>query len=130
MANDKLLDTLRDLAREHPLEVEVHGGCMEPLLIDGARVKVAPARFYWPGDVIVFRAADGRLLAHRLLGYRPLHGRLACVTRGDGCVVADAPVPLSQVLGRAAVAGPSGRFLAVAGWLRLVVRRLVRRRER
>ena len=33
--------------------------------------------------MVVFRAADGRLLAHRLLGYRLHAGRLALVTRGD-----------------------------------------------
>jgi hypothetical protein len=128
MASEKTLEALRALAREQPLDVGVRGGCMEPLLADGGRVAVTPARFYWPGDVIVFRSADGRLLAHRLLGYRPIHGKLACVTQGDGCVVPDAPVPLSQVLGRAASSGFSDRVRAFAAWLRWAARRLVLRR--
>ena len=91
---------LRGLAREAPLDVVVRGDCMLPLLADGDRVRVVAARVYWPGDVLVFRAPDGRLLAHRLLGYRPWAGGLALVTRGDACVVHDAPVPLAAVLGR------------------------------
>jgi hypothetical protein len=98
---------LRELAREEALEVVVRGACMAPLLADGQRVRVHPARFYWPGDVLVFRGADGRLTAHRLLGYRPGAGGLALVTRGDACVVHDAPVPLAAVLGRAGEVRPS-----------------------
>jgi hypothetical protein len=91
---------LRGLAREGPVEVRLRGDCMAPRLVDGDRVLVAAARFYAPGDVVVFRAADGRLVAHRLLGYRRHAGALALVTRGDACPVHDAPVPLAAVLGR------------------------------
>jgi hypothetical protein len=98
---------LRSLAREEPVEVIVRGGCMAPLLADGGRARVAAARFYLPGDVVVFRAADGRLLAHRLLGYRLHAGRAALVTRGDACPVHDAPVPLDAVLGRVEAARPT-----------------------
>ena len=124
---------LRDLAREHPVEVTVRGGCMAPLLADGERVEVAPARLYWPGDVVVFLAADGRLLVHRLLGWRLGAGCLACVTRGDGCPCHDAPVPHSRVLGRViaperARAAAGDRLRAVASFLRLAGRRLGGRR--
>jgi hypothetical protein len=100
---------LRSLAREEPVEVTVRGGCMAPLLADGGRARVAAARLYLPGDVVVFRAADGRLLAHRLLGYRYLFraGRVALVTRGDACPVHDAPVPFDAVLGRVEAARPT-----------------------
>lgn len=115
---DGVFAALRDLAREAPIEVEVRGDCMAPRLADGERVRVAAVRFYWPGDVVVFRAPDGRLLAHRVLGYRfhRLHGRgvLALVTRGDSCVVHDAPVPFGRVLGRVAGAAPSLAVRAVA----------------
>src|SRR3954453_11681479 len=104
---DRVFAALRDLAREAPVEVEVRGGCMAPRLADGERVRVAAGRFYWPGDVVVFRAPDGRLLAHRVLGLRLHRGSLALVTRGDTCVVHDAPVPLARVLGRAAGVAPS-----------------------
>lgn len=122
---------LRDLAREAPVEVAVRGGCMAPGLADGDRVRVAAARFYWPGDVVVFRAPDGRLLAHRVLGYRfhRLEGRgglaLALVTRGDSCAVHDAPVPLARVLGRVAGAapGPAVRAAALGRFLGLALRR-------
>jgi hypothetical protein len=123
---------LRELAREAPVEVEVRGDCMAPFLADGARVRVAAARFYWPGDVVVFRAPAGRLLAHRLLGYRLYAGSLALVTRGDSCPVHDAPVPLDRVLGRieAAAPGLGGRADALRRFFGLALARLGRLRSR
>jgi signal peptidase I len=115
---------IQDLAREAPVEVRVQGDCMRPFFADGDRVLVSAARLYWPGDILVFRAPDGRLLAHRLLGYRPWRGGIALVTRGDACVVHDSPVPKAAVLGRIASVRPSlrGRAAAVLGFLRLVLR--------
>jgi hypothetical protein len=125
---DGVFTALRDLAREAPVEVEVRGDCMAPGLADGDRVRVAAARCYWPGDVVVFRASDGRLLAHRVLGYRFQGGALALVTRGDFCAVHDAPVPLARVLGRAAgaAASPAVRAAAFRRFLGLVLARLRR----
>jgi len=121
----RVFAALREMAREGPVEVRVVGDCMAPLLADGERVRVAAARAYWPGDVVVFRAADGRLLAHRLLGYRPYAGSFAFVTRGDACVVHDAPVPPAAVLGRVDTARPSLalRARAVLRFLGLALRR-------
>jgi hypothetical protein len=126
----KVLAALREMAREQPVSVIVRGGCMAPRIAEGDRIEVAPARLYWPGDVIVLQAADGRWLVHRLLGWRRWQGRLAAVTRGDGCPCHDAPVPFGRVLGR--VAGPAGR-VTVAGRLRaaavflgLALRHLIR----
>jgi hypothetical protein len=121
---------LRSLAREEPVEVTVRGGCMAPLLADGGRARVAAARLYLPGDVVVFRAADGRLLAHRLLGYRLHAGRVALVTRGDACPVHDAPVPYDAVLGRVEAARPTAaqRLRAVLRFLGLALGRTLGRR--
>lgn len=121
----RIFAALRRLAREGAVEVKVRGECMAPWIGDGHRVSVAAARAYWPGDMVVFRAADGRLLAHRLLGYRPFAGRLALVTRGDACAVHDAPVPLAAVLGRIAAARPglAVRAASLLRFLGLVLRR-------
>lgn len=120
----KVFGAVQDLAREAPVEVRVQGDCMKPFFADGDRVLVSAARVYWPGDVLVFRAPDGRLLAHRLLGYRPWKGTLALVTRGDACVVHDSPVPKTAVLGRVSSARPSfgDRAAAVLGFLGLAAR--------
>lgn len=125
------LDALREMARERPVSVAVRGRCMAPGLAEGDRVEVAPARLYWPGDVIVFKSADGRWLVHRLLGWRRWRGRLAAVTRGDGCPCHDAPVPFGRILGR--VVGPpgsaagGGRLRAALAFLRLALRHLLGR---
>jgi signal peptidase I len=129
--SDRVFAALQGLAREAPVEVCVRGDCMAPHFADGDRVRVAAARVYWPGDVVVFRAPDGRLLAHRLLGYRlwkqgPWRDGFALVTRGDACIVHDSPVPKAAVLGRVDAARPSfrGRAEAILGFLGLVLRRL------
>jgi len=124
----KVFGAVQDLAREAPVEVRVQGDCMRPFFAGGDRVLVSAARVYWPGDVLVFRAPDGRLLAHRLLGYRPWRGGIALVTRGDACVVHDSPVLKAAVLGRIAAVRPSfgGRAVAVLGFLGLAWRSLWR----
>lgn len=120
---ERVFAALRDIASESSLEVRVVGGCMAPVLADGGRVRVRPARFYWPGDVVVVRSAEGRLLAHRLLGLRPWRGGLAWVTQGDGCDFPDTPVSRAALLGRVAGVEPSlGDRLRAAG--RLLARAL------
>jgi Peptidase S24-like len=104
---------LRELARELPLAVTVRGECMAPRLRDGDRVAVAPARRYWPGDIVAFHTPQGRLALHRLLGYRLAAGRLACVTQGDRCSLPDPPLAPERLLGRAAVR-PTARERASA----------------
>lgn len=124
---DQLFAALQRMAREAPVTVCVRGGSMAPRFADGDHVLAAAARVYWPGDVVVFRAADGRLLVHRLLGYRLWKRGLALVTRGDACAGHDAPVPLGAVLGRVAARPSLGdRGAALLGFLRLALRRLAR----
>ena len=86
---------------------------MAPLLRDGDRVELAPARWPLPGDLVAFEAGDGRLVVHRLLGYRWTAGGLACVTQGDASPAPDPPVPRARLLGRvvapAAVLPTAGR---------------------
>ncbi|HYU33545.1 MAG TPA: S24 family peptidase [Thermoanaerobaculia bacterium] len=119
----EVLDALREMARERPVAVTVRGGCMAPGIAEGDRVEVAPARRYWPGDVVVFRAADGRWLVHRLVGWRWWRGGLAAVTRGDGCPCHDAPVPVRRILGRVGRPALADRLRAAAAFLRLLIRR-------
>lgn len=131
-----VLDAVRELAREGPVCVTVRGSCMAPVHGDGERVEVAPARFYWPGDVVAFAGPDGRLRLHRLLGYRPVvlggSGGIHAVTRGDACPDPDPPVPVSRLVGR--VPGPVPLAVrlrsaaALAGILLKALRAAARRR--
>lgn len=115
---------VRDLAAQAPVEATVRGGSMAPLLKDGDRVAIARARLYLPGDVVAFRAGDGRLVVHRLLGYRLHRGRLAGVAQGDAAPLPDPPFPLEALLGRVVShAGPaplspwSARWTATTAYL-------------
>jgi hypothetical protein len=121
------LEALRELAREGPIAVRVRGSCMAPRLADGSSVEIAAASFYWPGDVVAVAAPDGRLLLHRLLGYRLRGGRLACVTRGDAATGHDQPAAPDRLLGRTLDRpAPADRLRAMATFLHLACRRLAR----
>ncbi len=127
----RLLRGARELAAERPLAATVRGGSMAPLLADGDRVELAPARWPLPGDVVAFQAVDGRLVVHRLLGYRWWAGGLACVTQGDASPDPDPPVPRRRLLGK--VVAPAGalpslavRAGAAGAFLRRGLRKLAR----
>jgi hypothetical protein len=121
--NTPTFDALRDMSRSLPVPLRIRGGCMVPALDDGSAVMVRARRFYFPGDVLVFRTNAGTLAAHRVLGWRPS----ALVTKGDHCEIHDAPVPQHAIVG--AVEQPvrlRQRVRAMAEFARIVVRRLMR----
>lgn len=131
----KTFPAVRALAAEGPVTAIVRGTSMAPLLVDGDRVEIARARLYLPGDVVAFHAGDGRLVVHRLLGYRLYRGRLACVSQGDALPChPDPPVPLGQLLGRvvshpgrARLVAPRARLAAAGAFFRWILRRARRR---
>jgi len=95
---------------------------MTPGIPPGATVWVAPRRVYLPGDVLAFRGRDGKLLLHRLIGWRPWQGRLHLVTRADAGDRPDPPLPPERVLGRAAVSVSwKQRLRAMAAFAGLVL---------
>ncbi len=131
-ADGRLLRGVRELARRGPLAATVRGGSMAPLLADGDRVELAPAGWPLPGDVVAFAAADGRLVVHRVLGYRWAAGGIACLTQGDASPDPDPPVPRRRLLGRVVAPArvlPSMATRARAGgaYLRRAWRLLLRR---
>jgi hypothetical protein len=118
--NPSTFQALRELGA---VPLRIRGGCMVPSLDDGATVVVRARRFYFPGDVVVFRTNAGDLAAHRMLGWR----RAALVTKGDGCEIHDAPVAPHAILG--AVELPvrlRDRVRALRHFAGIAVRRLVR----
>lgn len=96
-----VFDALRELAAVQPVSVRVNGVCMTPLVSEGARVDVAaPARFYWPGDVVVvFLGARGYAL-HRVIGCYRRGGQWKFVTQGDRTHRPDTAVTAPLILGR------------------------------
>ncbi len=127
-AGPRLRAALRELARERPLALTVRGDCMAPRLRDGEVVEVAPARLYWPGDIVAFETPQGRLAVHRLLGFRLLRGRFAYVTRGDRSAAADSPVPPERLVGRTLTPPPmAARARAMLALLAMAMRAVRRR---
>lgn len=95
---------------------------MTPGIAAGTTLEVAPARLYWPGDVIVFRRRDGRLVAHRVIGARP--GRWL-FTQADASVAPDSAVHPADIVGRALVeVSLANRAKALIAFARLAALRL------
>jgi hypothetical protein len=121
--DSRALVLLRELAADGAATVSVRGACMEPRVRDESRVSVRARRVYWPGDVIVFRAHNEQLTAHRVLGWRPA----GIVTKGGGCDVHDAPIGPERVIGIVDVRiTMRERLAAIAAFARIAIRRAFR----
>jgi phage repressor protein C with HTH and peptisase S24 domain len=126
--------TLRELAAESPLHLRIQGDCMSPLLKDGAVVQISSRRFYWPGDVLIFRGRDGQVLIHRLLGCYLWSNGLRFLTKADNGSRPDGSVTRQQVIGKVCGGEVSPqlssvplrqRFHAFFCFVRLAVRRII-----
>jgi hypothetical protein len=73
---------------------------MRPTIAPGDELAVAAAARPRPGDIVVFRDADGRLVAHRVLHSRRAGGGFELLTRGDAARSPDRWVPAGALVGR------------------------------
>jgi hypothetical protein len=97
--------------------IKAQGDSMRPLIAPGAQLLVefgaAPLRV---GEIILFGQGD-RIVAHRLVAWRPGRGLLA---KGDAEAYVDTPLDPSDILGvvRALRNGPFGPATQIgcAGW--------------
>lgn len=112
---------LRDMAVDG-VRIRLDGNCMTPDLISDKQYTVRRRRFYWPGDVLLFQATDGRLTTHRLLGVYPRNGHWKLLTQADTAKRPDFAVPADQVIGRVEEARPR-RLFALGRFLRFCLRR-------
>lgn len=132
LQHQQKFEGLLELTRCGQTALRVRGDSMAPELASGQVVGIAFGRFFLPGDVVVFRdAACGVLRVHRLLGYRRWQGRWAAVAAGDNSAALDAPVPLSEVVGRVSYSDLTitlmDRWIACGKYLRAAARALRRR---
>jgi len=106
---------------EHGLVFRAHGASMRPFIRDGDTVhveSVTPERLRL-GDIVLFRATGGALLAHRIVRRRQGESAVTWVTRGDALFAADAPFAAGQLLGRVARRIRRGRAVRLdGGWRR------------
>ncbi|MDG4554903.1 MAG: S24/S26 family peptidase [Candidatus Competibacter sp.] len=96
----RIVRGLRELAVESPVSLRVSGECMVPLLANGAMIQVVRQRFYWPGDLMVVHAPDGRLLVHRLLGCYSKGRGWRWLTQADNARWPDAALPTERIIGK------------------------------
>jgi GNAT superfamily N-acetyltransferase len=118
------------LGRGGSLRFEAHGCSMFPSIQDGDVLtiqSVEPASLRM-GDVVFYRAAGDRLVAHRVVGRRVQGGRVVLATRGDAARGPPERVQAERVLGRAVDVQRGGRMipldlgsrrLSVLLWVRL-----------
>lgn len=123
-ATTKLWPWLTELAAQGPVRVQIRGGCMEPTVADGDSVDVQRSRVYVPGDILAARTRDGRLVAHRFLGYVPTPRGVAYAMQADHSATADGLVLGDDVLGKVVSARPASvdRVRAAGRFVQLLAR--------
>ncbi|HXF05832.1 MAG TPA: hypothetical protein VNM72_10515 [Blastocatellia bacterium] len=91
-----------ELSHRRPLRFRMSGTSMRPTIDDGDVVTVEPidATTLQVHDVVFYVSASGVPLIHRIIAFEKRSGGTYIVTRADHAELANAPVPLAQVLGR------------------------------
>jgi hypothetical protein len=91
VAKGLFIQLLRETGRAR---IRVFGISMLPTILPGDVIEVERGSAN-PGDIVVF-VREGRLCAHRLLGYV----NSEAITQGDGNPCVDSPFPFESILGR------------------------------
>ena len=100
------------LASGQTVRFTAPGHSMHPVIRNGDVLLVTPLeRTARPGDILLYRDAGGRPVAHRLIGFAAEDDSLSLVLKGDSAAAPDLPVRPAQVLGRVSALERDGRLI-------------------
>jgi signal peptidase I len=106
------IHTLRELWQQSSEQhwLPIHGTSMLPLLQEGDNILIShDLSTVRRGDILVFQKVDG-LVAHRVVWITKQPDHMGnYLTKGDNCTRFDAPLPVSEVLGRVDTIYRNGR---------------------
>jgi hypothetical protein len=93
------------------MRFQAAGESMRPFLCSGDVLTVAPLgnRPVQVGEIVLAQIAEGRLLAHRVVGVRRRAGMAQVRIQGDACAYADGWFDLKGILGRVVAVEHNGR---------------------
>jgi signal peptidase I len=98
------------LTSGHAVRFTAPGHSMHPVIRNGDVLMVVPLeRPAQLGDILLYRDAAGRPVAHRLIGFAAEGGGPTLILKGDSAAAPDLPVHLSKVLGRVFAIERDGR---------------------
>ncbi|MBI5379372.1 MAG: hypothetical protein HZA23_04365 [Nitrospirae bacterium] len=124
MGIEGLTAVYRDhLGKGNSFRFRALGGSMFPLIRSGDCLRVAPAKRYRPGDILLYER-EGQWCAHRLIRIDP-HSRMLTF-QGDAQTANDPPVPAEAVMGRVRVVERHGAVIHLDGWRDRLWRLLLR----
>lgn len=105
------------LARGEILLARLGGGSMSPSILDGESVRVehvAPPQLQI-GDVVLYRSLSNTAVMHRIVRIEDDDGiKARIITQGDGCQLADVPVPIDRVFGRLVAVERHGQLISLS----------------
>lgn len=111
------------------VRLRVVGKSMRPTIQDGDLIEVRPFKpeALRIGDVVLFRASEARLLAHRIVQISDRQGNIESImTKGDTFQEPDPRITPSQVLGRVVLICRHSEWYTFEEWDRQPVNRLQR----
>jgi len=119
------------LSRSIPIQLRMSGGSMRPAIEDGDIITVEPIDddAIRQGEIVLYRTRLETAVIHRVVRIERSSSDKAIVTRGDGALQNDLPVPIHRVLGRVRTVERAGQQVTMerpqrsirdrlAGWLR------------
>lgn len=91
-----------ELSRSRRLRLRMSGTTMRPTIEDGDTITVEAIdpTTVRPHDIVLYVSASGTVVVHRVIGFEDRAGCAYAIARGDRSEFLDAPVPLTQILGR------------------------------
>jgi signal peptidase I len=109
------------LEKGNALRFRASGSSMSPFIRNGDVLVIQPiaSQAVRRGDVVLCRAGDGRMLAHRVTRLFQQAGGTVLVTQGDALFYPDGSIPYDEVLGRVTTVERNGRRINITtGWQR------------
>jgi signal peptidase I len=104
-----------ELSHNRPVHVRMTGTSMKPAIDEGDVITVAPvdATSVKPRDIILCVSSSGTVLVHRVAQLQIQDNVMYAVTRADQSQFHDAPIPLTQIIGRVVALQRKGRGKAI-----------------
>ncbi len=107
---ESLIDEV--LSKGDTLRFRARGVSMQPFIRDGDILEIQPngGELFRTTDIVLCKSPKGKLVAHRIVGIKPVEGRDKLIIQGDALWQLDGNIDTGDVLGRVVAVIRDGEY--------------------